>query len=105
MSKILNTNETCAWTPKQSFLAIIVMESQGLPTMKCQAKCAKAIWLDPLYWDGRLARATRPTGRRPAILDFRLLAVELGKSRQVQASLGKWAGNQQSWNPGYWQLS
>ena len=24
------------------FLAIIVMESQGLPTMKCQAKCAKA---------------------------------------------------------------
>ena len=29
--------------PKQSFLAIIVVESQGLPTMKCQTKCAKAI--------------------------------------------------------------
>ena len=30
--------------PKQSFLAIIVVESQGLPTMECQTKCAKAIF-------------------------------------------------------------
>ena len=29
--------------PKQCFLAIIVVEAQDLPTMKCQAKCAKAI--------------------------------------------------------------
>ena len=26
------------------FLAIIVVESQGLPTMTCQTKCAKAIF-------------------------------------------------------------
>ncbi len=30
--------------PKQHFLAIIVVESQGLPSMKCQTKCAKAIF-------------------------------------------------------------
>ena len=29
--------------PKQHLLAIIVVESQGLPSMKCQTKCAKAI--------------------------------------------------------------
>ncbi len=31
--------------PQTMFLAIIVVESQGLPTMKCQAKCAKAIFV------------------------------------------------------------
>ena len=30
--------------PQTEFLAFIVMESQGLPTMKCQTKCAKAIF-------------------------------------------------------------
>ena len=32
--------------PKTICLAIIVVESQGLPTMKCQAKFAKAICVD-----------------------------------------------------------
>ena len=35
--------ETCVWTPNKVFFAIIVVESQGLPTMKCQRKCAKGI--------------------------------------------------------------
>ena len=42
-----NTIKYSMWNlrvdPKQGFLAIIVMESQGLPTMKCQTKCANAI--------------------------------------------------------------
>ena len=29
-------NETCAWALNRVFLAILVVESQGLPTMKCQ---------------------------------------------------------------------
>ena len=32
---IILKNETCAWTPNRVFLAILVVESQGLPTMKC----------------------------------------------------------------------
>ena len=46
--------------PKQGFLAIIVVESQGLPTMKCQTKCAKAI-LGGRFFMGRVARASRPS--------------------------------------------
>ena len=34
--------ETCAWTQNNFFSTIIVMESQGLPTMKCQTNRAKA---------------------------------------------------------------
>ena len=41
---------------------------------------------------------------RRAILEYRLLAARLGKSRQKQASPGKWAGDRQSWNTDYWQL-
>ena len=37
-------NETCAWTPNRFLFAIIVVESQGLPTVKCQTKSAKAIF-------------------------------------------------------------
>ena len=42
--------------PKQCFLAVIVVESQGLPTMKCQAKCAKEICVGFFWYLGTLAR-------------------------------------------------
>ena len=43
--------------PQTFFLAIIVMESQGLPTMRCQAKCAKAIFVGLVrHRDSRSAR-------------------------------------------------
>jgi hypothetical protein len=51
--------------PKQSLLAIIVVESQGLPTMKCQTKCAKAI-LGRLFWHLGLGTGVpRLTPRNP----------------------------------------
>ena len=68
--------ETCAWTPNNVFLAIIVMEFQGLPTMKCQAKCAKAIFVSPFrHRDSRSGR---------------------NGCHAYLWSLGKWADNQQS---------
>ena len=43
--------------PQTICLAIIVVESQGLPTMKCQAKCAKAICVGLFrHRDSRSAR-------------------------------------------------
>ena len=51
---------------KQGFLAIIVVESQGLPTMKCQTKCVKAIFGGRFLWDGWLARAARPSKGGPS---------------------------------------
>ena len=61
--------------PQTEFLAIIVVESQGLPTMKCQKKCAKAIFGSIFkHRDSRSAR----NGCHGA--------AGLGKSRQVQAS-------------------
>ena len=92
--------------PKQYFLAIILVQSQGLPTMKCQAKCAKAIFVSLFrHRDSRSAR----NGCHGYLW-------RLGKWADNQqswntgcwqlswASLGKWADNEQSWNPGYWQL-
>ena len=71
--------------PKTIFLAIIVMESQGLPTMKCQAKFAKAIFV------GLFRHRDSRSGRNGC--------------HGYLWSLGRWADNQQSWNPRYWQLS
>ena len=57
--------------PKQSFLAIIVVESQGLPTMKCQTKCAKAVFgrrfLDTVTAIPRGTAVTAPKKRPPKI--------------------------------------
>ncbi len=33
------------------------------------------------------------------VLEYRVLAAALGKSRQVSASLGKWADTSKSWIP------
>ena len=52
--------------PKTKNLAIIVVESQGLPTMKCQTKYAKAIFGGCFLWDGWLARAARPSKGGPS---------------------------------------
>ena len=41
LMQLINKKWNLRVDPKQSFLAIIVLESQGLPTMKCQTKCAK----------------------------------------------------------------
>ena len=54
--------------PKTIFLAIIVVESQGLPTMKCQAKFAKAICVG--LFGHRDSRAARNGCHGPAGLRY-----------------------------------
>ena len=58
------------------FLAVSVVESQGLPTMKCQTKCAKAI-----FW-GRFLNTVAAVPRGSA-RNGGHGAAGLGKSLQI----------------------
>jgi hypothetical protein len=50
-------HEACAWTPNRISFAMIMVESQGLPNMKCQTKCAKAHFVSLIrHRDSRSAR-------------------------------------------------
>ena len=54
--------------PKHNLLAIIVLESQGLPTMKCQTKCAKAIFVRLFKHHPGPKRPSNPIATRQQIL-------------------------------------